>query len=203
MAKLDLKKVHKNLFSPKRGVFAIVDVPALQYLMIDGKGDPNTSQEFMQAVTALYGMAYTTKFMLSRRDKSMDYGVCPLEGLWWADDMTAFCEQSKDDWKWTMMILQPDFITPAILSEAMEIYKKRKDLTENPPVRLETLKEGKSVQTLYIGAYKDEAPVIAKMHEFIKQNGLSPVGKHHEIYLGDPKKTAPEKLKTILRQPVK
>jgi hypothetical protein len=203
MAKLDLKKVHKNLFSPKHNVFSIVDVPALQYLMVDGKGNPNTAPEFIEAVSALYGVAYTTKFMLSRRDTSLDYGVAPLEGLWWADDMSAFCTMNKDDWKWTMMILQPDFITKDILQEGIEIYKSKKKITGTVPVRLETLKEGKAVQTLYLGAYKDEAPTIKAMHEFIAANGLKPTGKHHEIYLGDPKRVAPEKLKTILRQPVK
>jgi hypothetical protein len=203
MAKLDLKKEYKNLFSPKKDVFTIVDVPPLQYLMVDGKGDPNTAPEFMDAVSALYGVAYTTKFMLSRRDASLDYGVAPLEGLWWADDMSAFCEMNKNDWKWTMMILQPDFITKDILQEGIEIYKNKKKITGKVPVRLETLKEGKAVQTLYLGAYKDEASTIKAMHEFIAANGLKPTGKHHEIYLGDPKRVTPEKLKTILRQPVK
>lgn len=203
MAKLDLKKEYKNLFLPKKDVFTIVDVPPLQYLMVDGKGDPNTAPEFIEAVSALFGVAYTTKFMLSRRDKSMDYGVAPLEGLWWADDMNAFCEMHKDDWKWTMMIMQPDFITQDIIKEGLELYKTKKKISGDVPIRLETLKEGKVVQTLYFGAYKDEAPVIAAMHEFIKANGMHPAGKHHEIYLGDPKRVVPEKLKTILRQPVK
>ncbi len=203
MAKLDLKKVYKDLFSPKRDLFSIVDLPPLQYLMVDGKGDPNTSQEFMDAVSALYGVAYTTKFMISRRDKSMEYGVAPLEGLWWADDMESFTAMNKDAWKWTMMIMQPDFITQDFINQGMEIYKTRKKITGDVPVRLETLKEGKVVQTMYFGAYADEAPTIAAMHEFIKVNGLKPTGRHHEIYLGDPKRTAPEKLKTILRQPVK
>lgn len=203
MTKLDLKKVHKNLFSPKHNVFSIVDVPELQYLMVDGKGDPNTAPEFIEAVSHLFGVAYTTKFMISRRDKSLDYGVAPLEGLWWAEDMESFTAMNKNDWKWTMMIMQPDFITQDIIKDGMELYKTKKKISGDVPVRLETLKEGKVVQTLYFGAYADEAPTIKAMHELIAANGLKPTGKHHEIYLGDPKRVTPEKLKTILRQPVK
>ncbi|GIM95837.1 GyrI-like domain-containing protein [Paractinoplanes toevensis] len=173
--------------------FEIVDVPDLQYLMIDGHGDPNTGAEFAAATEALYPVAYRLKFA-SRKILGRDYVVMPLEGLWWADDMESFTgDRDKSRWDWTLMIMVPDWIDQAMFADA----------AEKPGVRLESLSEGSCVQTLHVGSYDDEAPALARMHhEFIPANGLRMTGKHHEIYLSDARKTAPEKLRTILRQPV-
>ena len=203
MAKLDLKKTHKQLFAPKEGVFTVLDIPEFNYLMIDGEGDPNTSPQFKDAFSLLYGVAYTIKFMISKRDKANDYVVPPPEGLWWSDNMASFCDARKDEWKWTLILMQPEFVTPELFAEGVENFKKKKKITGDVPVRLEALKEGKVVQTMYLGSYADEGPVIASMHAYIKNNGYALTGKHHEIYLNDPQRVAPEKLKTILRQPIR
>ena len=170
MPKLDFKKTMKELYAPSKPGFKFVDVPAMQYLMTDGAGDPNNSPQFVAAVSALYGIAYTTKFMISRKEPEKDYVVPPLEGLWWADDMSNFCALNKDEWKWTLMLMQPDYVTKTIFSEAVEACIKKNKIAESVSVRLEKFKEGKAAQTLFIGAYKDEGPVIAQMHDFIKTN---------------------------------
>jgi hypothetical protein len=175
----------------------------MDFLMIDGHGDPNTALEYKDAVAALYAVAYKVKFA-SKRGLDRDYVVPPLEGLWWAEDMSAFVERDKSTWDWTMMIMQPEWITPDMVSEAVQQVAKDKDMPALPLLRLETYEEGLSVQILHIGSYDDEAPTIARLHnEFLPQNGYVENGKHHEIYLGDPRRTAPEKLKTVLRQPIK
>ncbi|MFZ1773763.1 MAG: GyrI-like domain-containing protein, partial [Rhizobiaceae bacterium] len=172
------------------------------YLMIDGHGDPNTAPAYMSAVEWLYSVSYPVKFM-SKKDLGRDYAVMPLEGLWWADDMNAFITRDKSAWSWTMMILQPDWITKVMIDAAIE--KASAKLGAPPPsLRLETLDEGLCVQIMHIGPYDAEGPVLARLHgEFLPQNGLTETGHHHEIYLSDPRKSAPEKLKTVLRQPVR
>lgn len=203
MEKVDFKKLLLTLYGPKNKEWQEVDVPPLQYLMIDGVGNPNTTQEYRLAVEALYGVAYSLKFM-SKKDLGKDYVVMPLEGLWYADDMSVFEQFDKDAYKWTMMIMQPEWITQEMFVAATTTaQQKRADLQYNL-LRLETLHEGRCLQLLHIGSYDDEAPKLHDLHhEVMPDMGLDFNGHHHEIYLGDPRKTVPEKLKTILRQPVK
>ncbi len=189
-------------YRARRGRFEIVDVPDLRYLMIDGHGDPNTSPDYTDAVEALYPLAYKLKF--AGKSLGRDYVVMPLEGLWWADDMDAFtAARDKSAWDWTLMIMVPDWIDQRMFADAVEQVSARKPPRRLFEVRLDTLSEGRCVQTLHVGSYDDEAGVLERMHhEFIPDNGFRMVGKHHEIYLSDFRKVAPEKLRTILRQPV-
>lgn len=191
-----------TFYAPSAKDFSLVQVPPLHYLMIDGHGDPNTAPAYMSAVEWLYSVSYPVKFM-SKKELGRDYAVMPLEGLWWADDMNAFITRDKSAWSWTMMILQPDWITKVMIDAAIE--KASAKLGAPPPsLRLETLDEGLCVQIMHIGPYDAEGPVLARLHgEFLPQNGLTETGHHHEIYLSDPRKSAPEKLKTVLRQPVR
>lgn len=201
MTKIDLKKELADLYrAPRRPV--MVDVPPLQYIMVDGSGDPNVSEWFQEATGALYGVSYTLKFKLKKGPQAVDYVVMPLQGLWWAEDMDVFLMEAKEEYEWTLMILQPDEVTEALLSEACEEVKGKKGLEAVDRLRLEKYHEGPSAQVMHIGPYADEAPTIAALHEFIDESGHSPRGKHHEIYLGDPRRTAPERLRTIIRQPV-
>lgn len=202
--KVDFKKTLKHLYQPSAKKFEVVDVPPMQFLMIDGHGDPNTAQEYKNAVEALYAVSYQLKFM-SKKELSKDYVVPPLEGLWWAEDMETFTtKQDKSKWDWTMMIMQPEQITQEMVEAAVKQVQKKKNLPALPKLRLETYHEGLSVQILHIGSYDDEGPTIAQMHhEFMPENGYEEAGKHHEIYLSDPRKVVPEKLKTVLRQPIR
>ena len=202
MKKVDYKKELKHLYSPSPKKISVVDVPPMNYLMIDGKGDPNTSKEFTEAIEALYSVSYTIKFMFKKGKQQIDFGVMPLEGLWWVPNMEHFNEERKDDWLWTLMILQPKIVTKAIVNEAIEAVRKKKDPPALNKLRFESYKEGKSVQILYFGHYKDEGPTITKLHEFIAEKRYKRSGKHHEIYLSDPRRTASERLKTIIRQPM-
>ncbi len=202
MPKTDFKKEWKHLYRPSAKEFAVVDVPPMNFLMIDGHGDPNVAQEYKDAVEALYGVAYKLKFM-SKKEKGMDYIVPPMEGLWWVENMEEFTTESKSAWDWTMMIMQPEWITQEMFEEALKQVEKKKNPPALPKLRLEVYHEGLAVQIMHIGPYDAEAPTIARMHTFIDENDYEPTGKHHEIYLGDPRKVAPEKLKTVLRQPVR
>jgi len=202
MPKTDFKKTLKHLYNPPRQ-FTLVEVPAMQFTMIDGHGDPNTAQEYADAVEALYAVSYKVKFA-SKRALDQDYVVPPLEGLWWAEDMDAFLTRAKSEWDWTMMIMQPDWIPAQMVEEAVQQVAESKDLPALPKLRLERYDEGLAVQILHVGSYDDEAPTIARLHqEYLPANGLVEAGKHHEIYLGDPRRTAPGKLKTVIRQPVR
>lgn len=205
MEKLDLKKQLAPLYSQPAGRISLVDVPDARFLMIDGEGNPNSSQAFSEAVEALFGLSYTLKFMIKKGPNPVDYGVMPLEGLWWTDDMNHFSMDNKDLWKWTLMIRQPDFITSDMVREATAQLSKKKgaELPALPRLRFEAMAEGLCAQILHIGPYSDEPPTIQKLHAFIHENGYELRGKHREIYLGDARRTAPEKLKTILRQPVR
>lgn len=200
--KIDFKKEIDTYTAP-RGRFAIVTVPAMQFIMIDGHGDPNTSQAYANALATLYPVAYKLKF-LSKNELGRDYSVMPLEGLWWSDDMDAFTSaRDKSRWDWTLMIMVPDWITQEHFEAAREAVARKGGAPVLDAVRLERFDEGLSVQTLHIGSYDDEAPVLAKMHhEFIPAESLRMTGKHHEIYLSDARRTPADKLKTILRQPV-
>ncbi len=202
MEKTDFKKTMKALWQPPKGRFTIVEVPKMQFAKIDGSGDPNVSDEYRSAIQWLYSVSYTLKFA-SKLELGRDYTVAPLEGLWWADDMADFIKGNKSKWSWTAMMMQPDWITADMFAAAVE---KARDKLGAPPasLRLEPYDEGLSVQTMHIGPFADEGPTIARMHDkFMPANGLTENGKHHEIYVSDPRRTAPEKLKTVLRQSVK
>jgi len=201
MSKVDFKKELKNLYRPSAKQFEVVDVSPMNFLMIDGHGDPNTAQAYQEAVEALYAVAYKIKFM-SKNEQGKDYVVPPMEGLWWAGDMAVFTTGDKSAWDWTMMIMQPEWVTREMFEAALKQVEK-KNLPALSKLRMETYHEGLAVQILHIGSYDDEAPTIARMHVFAAENGYDLAGKHHEIYLGDPRKVAPEKLKTVLRQPVR
>ncbi|PWC06074.1 GyrI-like domain-containing protein [Mycetocola zhujimingii] len=203
MDKYDVKVALKELYSPSSKDFSLVDVPQMHYLAIDGHGDPNTSPEYAAAIEALYPVAYALKFG-SKKELGRDFVVAPLEGLWRADDPAVFTQRQKDAWDWTMMISLPDWITAEMTDAAITAMKTKKGIPAVDQLRLLELAEGTSVQILHIGSYDDEAPTLAKLHdEFMPTNGLTFNGDHHEIYLSDPRRTAPEKLKTILRQPVR
>lgn len=201
MEKTDFKKTLKEFYGPSPKKIVLVDVPVMQFIKVDGKGIPG-GPDYQRALEWLYGVSYPIKFM-SKQQLGKDYVVPPLEGLWWADDMSTFITREKDKWSWCMMMMQPDWITADMYAAAVE--KAGKKLGEAPAsLRLEPYDEGLSVQIMHIGSYDDEGPIIAKMHkEFLPENGLVENGHHHEIYIGDPRKTAPEKLKTVLRQPVR
>ncbi|MGD8489294.1 MAG: GyrI-like domain-containing protein [Anaerolineae bacterium] len=204
MEKVDLKKTLKHLYRPSAKEFAVVEVPPMQYLMIDGHGDPNTALAYAEALEALYAVAYKIKF-LSKKELGKDYVVPPLEGLWWAEDMASFTTaRDKSAWSWTMMIMQPSWISAGQFESAVQQVEAKKSLLALPQLRLEMYDEGLSVQILHIGSYDDEGPVLEEMHhQFIPEQGLEMAGKHHEIYLSDARRTPPEKLKTVLRQPVR
>lgn len=200
--KIDFKRTLDS-YQATRGRFRIVDVPEMRYLTIDGHGDPNTSPAYAAALESLYPVAYTLKFA-SKRDLGRDYVVPPLEGLWWAENMDSFTTaRDKAQWDWTMMLMVPDWIEPAMFEAALAQAGAKKPAPRLGDVRLRVLSEGTCVQILHVGSFDDEAPVLARMHhEFIPGQGLRLIGRHHEIYFSDPRRTAPEKLRTILRQPV-
>ena len=205
MTKVDLKKELKHLYNPSVKEINLVDVPPMNFVMIDGSGDPNTAQEYRDAIEVLYSISYTIKFTV-RKDQGIDYGVMPLEGLWWADDMSLFSSDNKDIWKWTAMIMQPEYVTQDLFKITLQQVEKKKDLPALSRARLQSFHEGQSAQIMFIGPYSAEGPTIETIHKYIKNLGLSFDGliqKHHEIYLSDPRRTAPEKLKTIIRQPIK
>ena len=202
MEKIDYKKQLKHLYGPSAKKVEIVDVPQMNFLMVDGEGDPNTSKSFSEAIEAHYPLSYTLKFMVKKGELCVDYGVLPLEALWWADDMSAFSTGNKDAWKWTVMLMQPEFITPKMVEEATEEVQRKKEPVSLPFVRFEAFKEGKAAQIMHIGPFSEEGPAIERVHSFIENNGSHRIGKHHEIYLSDIRRAAPEKWKTIVRQPM-
>jgi hypothetical protein len=202
MAKIDFKKELKHLYNPSKTAFSVVDVPAMHFLMIDGHGDPNTAPAYAEALEALYAVAYGLKFMVKRQE-GLDYVVPPLEGLWWMEDMAEFSLETKQEWDWTMMVMQPEWVTSTLVEEACTEVARKKSPVALPGLRFEPYHEGLAVQILYIGPYDEEAPTIARMHAFAEEKGYTLRGKHHEIYLSDPRRTAPEKLKTVIRQPVR
>ncbi len=203
MIKVDLKKEVKHLYNPSSKEVLIVDVPKMSFLMIDGVGNPNTAQEYKDAVEALYAVSYALKFIVKKGESGIDYGVMPLEGLWWADDMSQFSVDNKDIWKWTSMIMQPEYVTKGIFDRAIEQVKKKKQLPALSKLRFESYHEGLAVQTMHLGPYSAEGPTIGRLHNFIKENGYELTGKHHEIYLTDPRRSAPDKMKTVIRQPIR
>lgn len=200
MTKVDFKKLHSDLYRPSVKKIEVVEVPEFNFVKVNGAGPPG-NDAYADACAWLFSTSYGLKF-LSKNTLAKDYVVMPLEGLWWADDFTAYADNRRDEWLWTLMIMQPDWITQDMFQSCLE--KAAQKLGDMPAsLRFETYNEGLSVQTLHLGPFADEAPTIARMHDqFIPENGLVLTGHHHEIYLSDPRKTAPEKLRTVLRQPV-
>jgi len=197
MEKIDLKKEMGKLYQPAAKEVIQIDVPTMNFLMVDGEGDPNTSKAFSDAVEALFSLSYTVKFMVKKGELAIDYGVMPLEGLWWADDMSNFSNEDKSLWKWTAMVMQPSFVTRAIIDAALGEVKKKKSLAALSDVRFEPFVEGECVQIMHIGPFSEEGPTIEKLHQFIDASHRQRGGKHHEIYLSDIRKAAPAKWKTI------
>jgi len=202
MTKVDLKRSIATYSAP-RGSFEIVDVPPLRYLMVDGHGDPNTAEDYTAAVVAVFSVAYRLKF-LNKAELGRDYVVMPLEGLWWSDDMATFTtDRDKTRWSWTMMSLVPDWIDAAHVDRARQEAAAKGRSPALDRLRFEDLVEGECAQTLHVGSYDAEAPLLDEMHHrFIPDAGMRMRGRHHEIYLTDPRRTAPDRLRTILRQPV-
>jgi hypothetical protein len=206
MEKLDLRKQYKDLYQPSAKKVVLVEVPSFPFIMIDGQIEagcaPENSPSLQQAFELLYGIAYTLKFASKlRAENPIDYKVMAMEGLWWTPG-GGFDMQHPENWHWTAMILQPDHITPEMFAEAQAQLKQKKPHLPVEKLRLERFHEGLCVQIMHIGPYADEPPTIARMHTFAAENGYGLRGKHHEIYLGDPRRTAPERLKTVLRQPI-
>lgn len=203
MEKVDYKKTLKYLYGAKVGTPTIVTVPKMNFLMVDGKGDPNTSPDYGEAIEALYPVAYIIKFLC--KDKyDQDFSVMPLEGLWWTENMADFSDKNKGNWLWTAMVMQPEVVTKAIFTEAMETIKQRKIPKALDKVRFDAYDEGLAAQVMYIGPYEKEGPTITALHKFIEEhNGIldETTKHHHEIYLSDPRRTDSSKLKTIIRQP--
>jgi hypothetical protein len=202
MPKIDLKKELKSLYQPSAREVVQVEVPPFQFLMIDGEGDPNTSQSYAEAVEALFSVSYTAKFMLKKGFEQIDYAVMPLEGLWWSDDMSAFLSNDRSMWKWTMMIMQPYFVKEAVVQAALAEVRRKKSLPAVDMLRLENFTEGSCAQILHLGPFSEEGPTIERVHDFIEARSAL-AGKHHEVYLSDIRRADPAKWKTIIRQPMK
>lgn len=199
--KLDYKREYKLLYTAKAGQPVLIDVPPLNFIMIDGRGDPNTSSAYSEAVEALFSVAYTLKFAV-KKSMSMDYAVMPLEGQWWVDDPARAIYTRRDEWQWTMMIMQPDAITEPLFEAAIAESGRKKTLPALDRLHFARFHEGRAAQILHLGPYSEEPATVDGLHAFIEASGCVPSGKHHEIYLNDPRRVAPDKMKTILRQPV-
>lgn len=199
--KIDLRKTFKDLYQVSAKAPVEVVVPALRYLMVDGEGDPNTAPAYAEAIEALFSVSYTAKFMVKKGPQAIDYGVMPLESLWWSDDLSAFRSGHKDRWKWTAMILQPDFVSDALIGAAIDEVRLKKKLPGLDRLRLDSLTEGRCAQILHIGPFSEEGPTIERLHAFITERSALR-GKHHEIYLSELRRTDPAKWKTIVRQPM-
>jgi hypothetical protein len=201
MKTIDLKKTLKPYYTASASKPALIDVPARNCLMIDGRGDPN-GQAFQEAIGTLYSVAYTLKFTF-KKEKAIDYPVMALEGLWCADNIADFPGDKRDNWQWTIFITLPDVVTKKDIAQAVAAVKAKAKFPRFPEVRFEKFLEGKAAQIMHIGPYAAEGPTIERLHKFVEEQGYALRGKHHEIYLGDPRRSAPEKLKTIIRHPVK
>jgi hypothetical protein len=202
MRKIDLKRERQHLYRPPSDHVVLVEVPAMQFLMVDGRGDPNRAPSFQEAVEALYAVSYHLKFMVKRSESALDYGVMPLEGLWWTEDMSAFSVDDKSRWEWTIMIMQPDFVSREQVDSAVSEVGRKKDLPALQKIRFEVFEEGKAAQIMHIGPFAGEGPTVEKVHDFIEERGFVRRGKHHEVYLSDIRRADPAKWRTIIRQPI-
>lgn len=201
MQMVDLKKELKHLYQPSAKEVVQVLVPSMNFLVVDGNGDPNTSQAYAEAVEGLFAVSYAIKFMVKKGDLAIDYGVMPLEGLWWADDMSSFSPSNKSEWRWTMMIMQPSFVTREAIAKAIAGVKVKKDPLALSKMRVEEFAEGRCAQILHVGPFSEEGPTIEQVHHYIDTRGTRR-GKHHEIYLSDIRRADPAKWKTVIRQPM-
>ncbi len=204
VAKVDFRKQLRHLYNPSAKEVVVVNVPDMQFLMVDGEGNPNTSQEYQEAVEALYAVAYALKFLL-KKEQGVDYVVMPLEGLWWTPDMREFSLEHKENWLWTMMIAQPEEVTAALFERMRAQVQRKKSSPALAKMRLEPFHEGLAAQIMHLGPFAAEGPTIARLHTFIREQGYAFDGteqKHHEIYLSDPRRAAPEKMRTVIRQSV-
>ncbi|WP_409199812.1 GyrI-like domain-containing protein [Methanobrevibacter sp. DSM 116169] len=202
MSKTDFKKEFKEFYSAKKDKVSFVDVPKMKYLSIEGKGDPNTSKEYRDAIEALMSVSFKTKFIM-KKEFNKDYVVMPLEGLWYADNMDDYLTGNKSNWKWNSLVMQPDFVDEEHIKMAIDEVQQKKDLNSIDVLNFIKLNEGLSAQIMHIGPFKDEGPTVSKLHNEIENNDYSFNGLHHEIYLSDIRRANPEKLKTIIRQPIK
>jgi len=201
MSKIDYKKELKEFYRPSAKKVTEIDIPEMNFLMVDGGGAPE-SAEYKEAIEALYSVSYTLKFMIKKGDIGIDYGVLPLEGLWWADDMSDFINDNKSNWIWTMMIMQPELVSKDLVQAAIDQVKAKKNLPAIDKLRFESFQEGKCAQTLHVGPFSEEGPTVERVHSYIEECGSSLTGKHHEIYLTDIRRAAPENWKTVIRQPM-
>jgi len=206
MTKLDLKKKYKHLYLPSAKEVTLVEVPAFQFVMVDGRIEPDetpeTSESFRQAMQALYGLAYTLKFNSKlRQENPIDYTVMALEGLWWVES-GRFDMQRREPWLWTMMIMQPDHIDDQMVQAALSQVRQKQDNPALDQTRFARFEEGLAIQIMHIGPYADEPRSLARMEAYAREMGYTYRGKHHEIYIGDPRRAKPENLRTVLRQPV-
>lgn len=201
MEKVDYKKELKQFYRASAKKVVKVTIPSMYFLTIDGKGEPG-SVSHQQAIEALYSVSYTLKFMIKKSAAEIDYGVMPLEGLWWADNMNDFIDDNKENWIWSMKIMQPPLVDEALVKLAIEQVKAKKNLPALPLLCYEAFDEGLTAQTLHVGPFSEEGPTVQRVHEFIHQQGNALSGKHHEIYLTDIRRAAPENWKTIIRQPM-
>ena len=202
MDKLDYTKDLKQLYQPSARAVVQVVVPRLNYLMLDGRGDPNTSPAYQHAVETLFALSYTIKFLVKKGPLAVDYRVMPLEGLWWADDMASFATLDKSNWQWTAMVVQPDLVPPDLVAQALAQHQQKAGAAEAVVPRFVAWEEGLCAQTLHVGPFSDMGPTIARLHRFIAEADCQPAGKHHEIYLSDIRRAAPARWKTVLRQPM-
>jgi hypothetical protein len=200
--KLDCKRELKDLYGPRTGPPKIVDVPELSFLMVEGIGDPNISPNYVEAVEALFAVSYRVKFAVKWGSEGIDYRVMPLEGLWWVDDLSKFSLGDKSSWSWTAMIMQPDVVTDELVRRSILEASTKKPLPAAAKLRFLRFEEGLAAQVLHTGPYGAEEPTIERLHAFIVEAGHRLRGKHHEIYLSDPSRVDPLRLRTIIRQPI-
>jgi len=206
MDKVDFKKKYRSLYYPTADVVKMVDVPPMQFITVDGHGNPKNSKQFQDGLEALYALAFAVKMLFKKMeppDGYYDYIVPPLEGLWWVADLEKFTRARKSEWQWKLMIRQPEFVSESLIRELLAEIIAKKDNPSLRHIKHEIFHEGLSVQILHIGPYREESKTITKINEFNQTQGLVINGKHHEIYLGDPRRSEPDKLKTVIRYPVK
>lgn len=199
--KLDLRSKYRSLYVPTERGFHVVDVPPFSFLMIDGSGDPNEGTSFQEAIQALFATSYTLKFMVRGGPLALDYSVMPLEALWSGPAGSPVVPDRKDEFFWTSMVMQPEFVSEPLVASAIEVVRKKHDSPSLSRLRIEQFTEGRAAQIMYRGPYSAEGPTIDHLHEFIRSRGGRLRGRHHEIYLGDPRRARPENLRTVIRQP--
>lgn len=202
--KIDLRRELKHLYRPPTKEVVEIEVPEMRFLQIDGEGDPNTSEAFREATEAVYSISYALKFAV-KREQGVDFGVMPLEGMWWTEGEKTDLEEIQADrsvWRWNLLIMQPEWVTQERFEHALASTQKKKNLAALSRIRFERFHEGRAAQVMHIGPFAEEGPTIERIDQFIQERGLKHRGRHHEIYLNDFRRTAPEKLKTIIRHPI-